>query len=97
MSRDHHPPLRDITADTEDTASSIFACWTVFTELLPGSTLIKSVTKLWSFSQSPDDTLIITNYIYWHWDVTLPMNEFTLHSNSYFILFTKKNAGKFFG
>jgi hypothetical protein len=44
MSRDHHPPLRDVTADTENTASSIVACWTVFTELLPGNELIKSVT-----------------------------------------------------
>jgi hypothetical protein len=26
MSRDHHPPLRDVTADTENTASSIVAC-----------------------------------------------------------------------
>jgi hypothetical protein len=44
MSRDHHPPLRDVTAGTETTASSIVACWTVFTELLPGNALIKSVT-----------------------------------------------------
>jgi hypothetical protein len=43
MSRDQYPPLRDITADTENTASSI-ACWTVFTELLPGNAFIKSVT-----------------------------------------------------
>jgi hypothetical protein len=28
----------------ENTASSIVACWTVFTELLPGNVLIKSVT-----------------------------------------------------
>jgi hypothetical protein len=46
MSRDHHPPLRDVTADTENTASSSDACWTVFTELLPGKALIKSVTVL---------------------------------------------------
>jgi hypothetical protein len=44
MSRDHHPPLRDVTADTESTAFSVVACWTVFTELLPGNALIKSVT-----------------------------------------------------
>jgi hypothetical protein len=43
MSRDH-PPLRDVTVDTENTASSIVACWAVFTELLPGNSLIKSVT-----------------------------------------------------
>jgi hypothetical protein len=30
MSLDHHPQLRDVTADTENTASSIVACWTVF-------------------------------------------------------------------
>jgi hypothetical protein len=29
--------------DIENTASSIVACWTVFTELLPGNALIKSV------------------------------------------------------
>jgi hypothetical protein len=33
MSLAHHPPLRDITADTEITASSIVACWTMFSEL----------------------------------------------------------------
>jgi hypothetical protein len=44
MSRDHHTPLRDVTADTEKTAYSTVACWTVFTELLPGNALIKSVT-----------------------------------------------------
>jgi hypothetical protein len=47
MPRDHHDHyllLCDVTADTENTASSIVACWTLFTELLPGNTLIKSVT-----------------------------------------------------
>jgi hypothetical protein len=34
----------EVTADTENTASSIFACWTVFTELLPGNVVIESVT-----------------------------------------------------
>jgi hypothetical protein len=29
---------------TENTASSIVACWTLFTELFPGNMLIKSVT-----------------------------------------------------
>jgi hypothetical protein len=42
MSRDHYPPLRDVTADKENTISSIVAYWTVFTELLPGNALIKS-------------------------------------------------------
>jgi hypothetical protein len=38
------PPL--LGADNiENTASSIVACWAVFTELLPGNTLIKSVTE----------------------------------------------------
>jgi hypothetical protein len=44
MSRVHHLPLRDVTADTDNTASSIAACWNVFTELLPGNALMKSVT-----------------------------------------------------
>jgi hypothetical protein len=44
MSHDHHSPLRDVTADTENTASSVVACWTVFTELLPGNALFKTVT-----------------------------------------------------
>jgi hypothetical protein len=46
MSPDHHPPLRDVTADTENTSSSIVGCWAVFTEQLPGNALIKSVTIL---------------------------------------------------
>jgi hypothetical protein len=44
MSHDHHPPLRAVTAGTEDTVSSIVRCWTAFTELLPGNALVKSVT-----------------------------------------------------
>jgi hypothetical protein len=44
MSRDYHAPLRNLTADTGNTASAIVACLTVFTELLPGNALIKSVT-----------------------------------------------------
>jgi hypothetical protein len=43
MSCDHHPPLCDVTTSTENTASSIVACWAVFTQLLPGNGLIKSV------------------------------------------------------
>jgi hypothetical protein len=46
MTRDHNPALRYVTADMENTASSIVACWTVFTELLPGNALLKSVTIL---------------------------------------------------
>jgi hypothetical protein len=34
----------DVIADTENTVSSIVACCTVFTELLPGNSLFKSVT-----------------------------------------------------
>jgi hypothetical protein len=30
--------------DTENASSSIIACWAVFTELLPGNMLIRSVT-----------------------------------------------------
>jgi hypothetical protein len=37
------PPLLDAD-DIENTVSSIVACWNVFTELLPGNALIKSVT-----------------------------------------------------
>jgi hypothetical protein len=37
------PPLFGVD-DIENTAPSIVACWTVFTELLPGNALIKSVT-----------------------------------------------------
>jgi hypothetical protein len=44
MSRDNHPPLRDVNADMAKTVSSVVACWTVFTEMLPGNELIKSVT-----------------------------------------------------
>jgi hypothetical protein len=33
MSRDHYLLLRDVTVGTENKASSIIACWTVFTEL----------------------------------------------------------------
>jgi hypothetical protein len=41
-------PLRDVTSDTENTASSINAFWTVFTELLPG---IASFT-IWKILQA---------------------------------------------
>jgi hypothetical protein len=44
MSPDRHLLLCDFTADTENTASSNVACWALFTELLPGNALIKSVT-----------------------------------------------------
>jgi hypothetical protein len=44
MSPDHYLLLCDVTVDTENTASSVVACRTVFTELLPGNALIKSVT-----------------------------------------------------
>jgi hypothetical protein len=37
------PPLLDAD-DIENTASPIVACWTVFTELLPGNALLESVT-----------------------------------------------------
>jgi hypothetical protein len=49
MSRYHHPPLRDVTAEIENTASSIVACWTVFTELLPGKAFIKPVTLSYDY------------------------------------------------
>jgi hypothetical protein len=37
------PPLLGVD-DIEIRASSVIACWAVFTELLPGNALIKSVT-----------------------------------------------------
>jgi hypothetical protein len=40
ISRDRYPSS---LGSKENTASSIVACWTVFTELLPGNALIKSV------------------------------------------------------
>jgi hypothetical protein len=51
MSRDHYLMLCDFTADTENTASStsIVACWTMLTELLPSNALIKSVTVSYLF------------------------------------------------
>jgi hypothetical protein len=41
----HKPvvPLLNGAGDIENTASSIVACWTVFTEVLPGNALIKPV------------------------------------------------------
>jgi hypothetical protein len=44
MSLDYHPPPRDVAANTGNTVSSTVACWTVFTELLPGNALIKPLT-----------------------------------------------------
>jgi hypothetical protein len=46
ISRDRYLLLFNVTANTENTASSIVACWTVFIELLPGNVLMKSVTIL---------------------------------------------------
>jgi hypothetical protein len=51
MPRDRHPPLRDVTADTENRVSSIVACWTVFTDLLPGNALIEYVILFYSFAE----------------------------------------------
>jgi hypothetical protein len=39
-------PMLLSTDVIENLASSIVACWTVFTELLPGNALIKTATKL---------------------------------------------------
>jgi hypothetical protein len=44
------PPLLGAD-DIESTASSIVACWIVFTELLPGNALIKSVRVLLYYRQ----------------------------------------------
>jgi hypothetical protein len=42
----HNPVVSPLLGadDIENTASSVVACWAVFTELLPGNALIKSVT-----------------------------------------------------
>jgi hypothetical protein len=53
MLRDHHPPLRDVTTDTENTASCIVAFRTVFRELLPSNALIKSVILYIFLTQTP--------------------------------------------
>jgi hypothetical protein len=45
----------------ENTASSIVASWTVFTELLPDNALIKSVT-IYSFSILSKLTLIVLTF-----------------------------------
>jgi hypothetical protein len=50
MSRDCYLLLCDVAADTDNTASSIVACRTVFTEMLPGNALIKSVTIFYHLS-----------------------------------------------
>jgi hypothetical protein len=50
MSRDYYLLLCAVTADTENTASSVVVCWTLFTELLPGKALIKSFTILKNFN-----------------------------------------------
>jgi hypothetical protein len=52
ISRDHYLQLCDVTADTENTASSIVERWAVFTELLPDNMLIKSVKVSWHMSPS---------------------------------------------
>jgi hypothetical protein len=44
MSCDNYLLLCDVIAYTENTASSIVAFWAVFTELLSGNVLIRSVT-----------------------------------------------------
>jgi hypothetical protein len=47
----HNPvvPLLLGADNIENTASSNVACWTVFTELLPGNALFKSVTIIITF------------------------------------------------
>jgi hypothetical protein len=51
--------------DIENTASSIVVCWTVFTEPLPGNTLIKSVAiyKVCVFSKMSTDILRMQDYL----------------------------------
>jgi hypothetical protein len=67
MSRDHHLPLHDIIADIGNTASSIVVCSTVFIELLPGNTLIKSDTISFSWpgktNTVPSHTVHVPNHV----------------------------------
>jgi hypothetical protein len=55
MSRDHCLLLCDVATDLENTASSIVACSTVFTELLPRKVLTKSVTLLLLLLSAPPE------------------------------------------
>jgi hypothetical protein len=49
--------------DIENIASSIVACWTVFTELLPGNALIKSVNNiLYDLSSRKRSKFLYWNY-----------------------------------
>jgi hypothetical protein len=58
----HNPVVPPLLGpdDIENTASSLVACWTTFTELLPGNTLIKSVTI--SFIYSSQSMPILMNF-----------------------------------
>jgi hypothetical protein len=59
ISRDHHPPLRDVTAERKH--SLLYCCvLDMFTELFPGNALIKCVKIYWS---SPGAFLIIIMYL----------------------------------
>jgi hypothetical protein len=80
MSRDHHPQLRDVTSDMENTASSTVACWTVFTELLPGNAPVKSVTIFNYFS--------LICLLSWWLELELMQKNFTLcdHDKGYEVL-----------
>jgi hypothetical protein len=53
-------PARRGADDIETTASSIVACWKVFTELLPGNALIKSNIFLRSTRNSPQWSLLFS-------------------------------------
>jgi hypothetical protein len=54
MSHDCYLLLSDGTTDTKNTASSIVACRTVFTELLAGNALTKFVTLLSEHTRNDD-------------------------------------------
>jgi hypothetical protein len=70
------PPLLGAD-DIENIVSSIVACWTVFTELLPGNALIKSVTIFIVPLRYFYTLYIILNYIHFR---TL-LVEVTYHSD----------------
>jgi ABC-type antimicrobial peptide transport system permease subunit len=65
MSHDHYPAslFGALVGSTENTVYSIVACWTVFTELLPGNALIKSFIICNKFTAYDIPRFILTHII----------------------------------
>jgi hypothetical protein len=89
MSRDHYSPLRDVTADKENKAS-IAARWTVFTEVLFGNALIKSVTITIQFIDYFSASFASGRYLPWFTSVFLDAQWFESR-------FLEVSVTKFFG